>query len=96
MTFDKKVCPGYISRMSSNVSPEQVRAARGWLGWTQQVLAKRAHVGLSTIKDFEGGSRTPILNNLSAIRQALEGAGIELIFDPEGKPKGVHANGHSR
>lgn len=78
------------------MSPEQVRAARGWLGWTQQALAERARVGLSTIKDFENGSRTPIANNLSAIQQALEAAGVELVFDPTGKPKGVHVNGHSR
>ena len=78
------------------MSPEQVRAARGWLGWSQADLAGHAHVGLSTIKDFENGNRTPIANNLSAIQQALEGAGVELVFDPKGKPKGVHVNGRSR
>jgi transcriptional regulator with XRE-family HTH domain len=78
------------------MSPEQVRAARGWLGWSQQALAERAHVGLSTIKDFENGNRTPIANNLAAIRQALEAAGVELVFDPKGKPKGLHVNGRSR
>jgi len=71
-------------------SPEQVRAARGWLGWSQQELARRAIVGLSTIKDFENGSRTPIANNLGAIQRALEDAGVELVFDPKGKPKGVN------
>ena len=78
------------------MSPEQARAARAWLDWSQADLAKAAHVGLSTIKDFEGGNRTPIANNLAAIQQALEGAGIELDFDPKGKPKGVHVNGRSR
>jgi transcriptional regulator with XRE-family HTH domain len=78
------------------MSPEQVRAARGWLGWSQQTLAERAHVGLSTIKDFENGSRKPIANNLAAIQQALEAAGVELVFDPKGKPKGLHVNGRSR
>lgn len=79
-----------------NMSPEQVRAARAWLGWSQQALAERAHVGLSTIKDFEGGNRTPIANNLSAIQQALEAAGVEFVDDAKGKPKGVHVNGRSR
>ena len=78
------------------MSPEQVRAARAWLGRSQADLAGHAHVGLSTIKDFENGSRTPIANNLSAIQQALQGAGVELVFDPKGKPKGVHVNGRSR
>jgi transcriptional regulator with XRE-family HTH domain len=78
------------------MSPEQVRAARGWLGWSQADLAGHAHVGLSTIKDFENGNRTPIANNLAAIRQALEGVGVEFISDSKGKPKGVQVNGHSR
>jgi len=59
------------------MSPEQCRAARGWLGWSQQTLADRAKVGLSTLKDFEGRRRKPIANNLDAIRRALEAAGIE-------------------
>ncbi len=72
------------------------RTARGSLGWSQADLAGRAHVGLSTIKDFENGNRTPIAKNLAAIHGALEAAGVELVFDPKGKPKGVHVNGRSR
>src|SRR6266481_4521962 len=67
------------------MSPEQCRAARGWLGWSQQELALRAHVGLSTVKDFERGERTPIPNNLAAIRRAIEDAGIELTFGKDGR-----------
>jgi transcriptional regulator with XRE-family HTH domain len=73
------------------MSPEQVRAARGWLGWSQRDLADRSHVGLSTIKDFENGSRTPIANNLGAIRRALEAEGVELIFDQD-NPRGIAVN----
>jgi transcriptional regulator with XRE-family HTH domain len=58
------------------MSPEQVRAARNWLAWTQAELAERAKVGLSTVKDYEGGKRTPIANNLEAIKKALEAGGI--------------------
>jgi ribosome-binding protein aMBF1 (putative translation factor) len=83
--LDKNIFHRLIRRMS----PEQVRAARGWLGWSQQDLAKRASVGLSTVKDFENGNRTPIANNLSAIRVALESAGIKLLFGPNGKATGV-------
>jgi ribosome-binding protein aMBF1 (putative translation factor) len=54
------------------MSPEQVRAARSWLAWTQAELAAKASVGLSTVKDYEGGKRTPIANNLEAIKKALE------------------------
>jgi transcriptional regulator with XRE-family HTH domain len=59
------------------MSPEQVRAARNWLAWTQAELAAKASVGLSTVKDYEGGKRTPIANNLEAIRKALESGGIK-------------------
>jgi transcriptional regulator with XRE-family HTH domain len=70
------------------MSPEQCRAARGWLAWTQQELAKRAGVGLSTVRDFEKGERTPIANNFAAIRRAIESAGIEFT-DEDGKPAGI-------
>lgn len=59
------------------MSPEQVRAARNWLAWTQAELAEKAKVGLSTIKDLESGKRSPIANNLEAIQRALESAGIK-------------------
>jgi ribosome-binding protein aMBF1 (putative translation factor) len=55
---------------------EQCRAARGWLDWSQADLAKKAKVGLSTVKDFESGKRTPIPNNLDAMQRALAAAGI--------------------
>lgn len=73
------------------MTPEQARAARGWLGWSQQDLAGRARVGLSTIKDFESGNRKPIANNLDAIRRALEEAGIEPTFDQKGRAVGIAA-----
>ena len=63
------------------MSPEQVRAARNWLAWTQAELADRAHVGLSTVKDYEGGRRTPIANNLEGIQRALEKAGMSFTAD---------------
>ena len=61
------------------LTPEQSRAARGWLDWTQGELAGKANVSLSTIRDFEKGRRTPIKNNLEAMRLALEMAGVTLL-----------------
>jgi ribosome-binding protein aMBF1 (putative translation factor) len=71
------------------LTPEQSRAARAWLEWSQEDLAKRASVALSTVRDFEKGRRTPISNNLEAIRRVLEAEGVELLFDDAGKPRGI-------
>jgi DNA-binding transcriptional regulator YiaG len=64
---------------SAPMSPEQSRAARAWLDWSQQELAAKANVSLSTVRDFEKGRRVPIGNNLAAIKAALEGAGIGFV-----------------
>ncbi len=71
------------------MTPEQCRAARGWLNWTQADLATRAGTALSTVKDFEGGRRVPIANNLAAIRAALEGTGIGFVFADETRAYGI-------
>jgi ribosome-binding protein aMBF1 (putative translation factor) len=68
------------------MSPEQVRAARNWLAWTQAELADRAKVGLSTVKDYESGKRVPIANNLAALKSALEAAGMRLADDSVSGP----------
>jgi DNA-binding XRE family transcriptional regulator len=66
------------------MTPEQCRAARAWLAWSQSALAKAAKVGLSTVKDFEAGKREPIANNRTAIRIALEQEGIGFPFALDG------------
>jgi ribosome-binding protein aMBF1 (putative translation factor) len=68
------------------MSPEQVRAARNWLAWTQAELAAKANVGLSTVKDYEGGKRVPIANNLEAMKRALEDAGMTITADSVSGP----------
>lgn len=73
----------------SSMSPEQCRAARAWLDWSQAELSKRASVGLSTIKDFERGERTPIANNRAAIQKVFETEGIHPCFDKDGLPTGI-------
>lgn len=70
------------------ITPEQSRAARGWLDWTQEQLAREASVSLSTIRDFEKGRRMPIANNLDAIRRVVEAHGIRPLFDGE-RPAGI-------
>lgn len=72
------------SALYKPMSPEQCRAARAWFGWSQQDLATRASVGISTVKDFENRSRRPIANNLNALRSALEANGMRFVNDPQG------------
>ncbi len=71
------------------MTPEQSRAARGWLDWSQDDLAVAAKVSPSTVRDFEKGRRVPIVNNREAIRAALETAGIGFVFDDERTACGI-------
>jgi transcriptional regulator with XRE-family HTH domain len=71
------------------MTPAQSRAARGWLGWSQRDLAERANVALNTVNEFEAGRRNPTPNNLAALRRAIEGEGIRLLFDEAGVGVGI-------
>ena len=75
------------------MTPEQSRAARGWLGWSQGELAKRANVSLSTVHDFERRQRTPTANNLASMRRAIEVEGIRFLFDRDGAAAGIAREG---
>lgn len=65
------------------LTPAQSRAARALINWSQPQLAEASGTGVSTIRDFETSKRTPIANNIAAIRTALEAAGV--IFQAEGE-----------
>ena len=71
------------------MTPEQCRAARAWLDWSQEELAVVAKVSLSTVRDFEKGRRKPIINTLEAMKKALEAKGIGFKNFPDGKPIGI-------
>ena len=68
--------------MPIDLTPEDVRAARALAQWSRDELAKAAGVSVSTIADFENGSRTPIANNIDAIQRAFEG--LNIAFTPTG------------
>jgi transcriptional regulator with XRE-family HTH domain len=63
--------------MQAMLTPEQCRAARALLKWSQTQLAEKADLALSTIKDFEAERRTPHASNLSHIEKVLNTAGVE-------------------
>jgi transcriptional regulator with XRE-family HTH domain len=75
------------------ITPAQIRAARGLLGWSQEQLAHAAKVGVSTVKDIEAGKRDPIASNLDAIKRALENGGAKFI-PSNGDGPGVRLAGH--
>ena len=63
------------------ITPEQSRAGRGLLDWSQAELGVRANLSESTIRDFEKGRRVPTTNNLAAVQRALETGGVEFMND---------------
>jgi transcriptional regulator with XRE-family HTH domain len=56
------------------------RAARGLLDWTQARLAAEANVGLSTVKNFEGGRSLPSIENIRAMQRALAEAQVDFLL----------------
>ncbi|WEK52020.1 MAG: helix-turn-helix transcriptional regulator [Candidatus Kaistia colombiensis] len=71
-----------------NLLPEQCRAARGLLNWTQEHLANVAGVSRSTIKDFECNRHAIHRATEALLVRAFEDGGVRLIA-AEGEGPGV-------
>ena len=61
------------------IKPSQIRAARGLLDWTRDDLVEKSGVPKSTLVRVETAATKPRSSTLSAIRTALEAAGVEFI-----------------
>lgn len=68
------------------ITPDQCRAARTMLHWTQPMLSEAVGIARATIANFERGASTPHAGNLASLQAALEAAGI--IFIEEDKTAG--------
>jgi transcriptional regulator with XRE-family HTH domain len=68
------------------LTPEQCRAARGLLHWTQEELSQRAGVSRSTVRGFENGLHELHRGRAAVIRAALEAADVVLIDADEQGP----------
>jgi len=70
-----------------NIHVNQIRAARGLLGWSQKELAKRSGVSDVSIINYEKGKRTPHQNTLNKIIQAFEFGGVDFTEDGGVRPR---------
>ena len=68
------------------ITPEQCRAARGLLDWSQAELAEKARVGIVTVRQLEAGTNEPRRATLEVVRRCLESAGVEFIDENGGGP----------
>ena len=72
-------------KISPMMTIEQLRAARGLLGWSQSELAERAGLSLPTVKRLEGGFGPRVSDEARAkLQRAIEAAGIEFIGENGG------------
>lgn len=62
------------------ITREQVRAARGWLHWSQDDLAAKSGVSRRSIAMYEAGRRLPYDDTLERLRHTFEAAGIRFHF----------------
>lgn len=65
--------------MTETILPSQVRAARALLDWSQETLAEKSGVGISTVRDFEADRRDPAAESIAGIRDALVQAGVRFV-----------------
>jgi transcriptional regulator with XRE-family HTH domain len=89
-----------IQKGSSKISLirtiDQLRAARGLLGWSQSELAARAGLSLPTVKRLEGGFGPRVSDDAQLkLQKAIEAAGIEFL-DENGGGRGVRFRKPSR
>ncbi len=68
------------------ITPEQCRAARALLNWSQPDLAEAVGITRETVTNFERAATKPHRSNLEAIRAALEAGGVEFIDRNGGGP----------
>ena len=78
--FDGTSRPSLYPRM---ITPAQCRAARALLKWTQEDLAARCDVSVTTIRTFETEATAAYARTREILKATLEVAGIEFIDEGE-------------
>lgn len=62
-----------------HMTPALARAARAILKWSMEDLAGRAEVSVTTVRDYENGSRRPHRLTARAFATAFREEGIEFV-----------------
>ena len=62
-------------------TPEQVRAARAWLGLSQDDFVAASGIPKRTLARLELAGSVPYDDTLERVREALVGLGVELLFE---------------
>jgi transcriptional regulator with XRE-family HTH domain len=69
------------------ITIQQIRAARGLLGWSQTELANRAGLSLPTVKRVEAGAGPHVSDEARRrIQKALEAGGAQFVSENGGGP----------
>ena len=74
--------------LHKHLTSGQIRAARAFLRWRAEDLARASAVGVATIRRAELAERETSMTapNDSAVRRAFETAGVEFIDENGGGP----------
>lgn len=72
------------------ITSDQIRAGRALLRWSAEMLAEQSQLGVATIRRAEAADGVPSITeaNLTAIRAALEAAGVIFVAE-NGEGPGV-------
>ena len=71
------------------MTPDQCRAARALLRWSQALLGKYGHLSAGSVRHYESGRRPLNGRHIPLMQAAMEAAGIEFIPPQRGKGPGV-------
>jgi transcriptional regulator with XRE-family HTH domain len=65
---------------TDRITPAQIRAARGLLDWTREILSKRSGISPRTLASLETASEiSTTAKTMQAVRDALEDGGVSFI-----------------
>lgn len=70
-----------VNPRKPQITGRQLRAARAWLGWSQQDLSDRSKISKRSIARFEGLETVAYDDTLDALQRTLEDAGILFLFE---------------